>query len=278
MCPQDPMRRSSLHPRLPALIVLAALAVRLPDALAQPPSLPSPQVSSQAQFADSASQPRAAAPTLQPTPEEAGDALEGHQRYQAAIEAYKQAPDNSPELWNKMGIAYQMMFNLKDASRCYQRSLKLNPKNASVLNNLATVYDSLKQFSDAERIYRKALKIDPTSALILKNLGTNLLAQHRYKKGWEDYKAALAIDPRIFENTGSPRVENPASAQDRGAMNYYMARGCIRAGETDRAIEYLRMALNEGFTNPRKLEADSDFASLHGLPAFEQLLASERLQ
>ena len=43
-----------------------------------------------------------------------------HQRYQAAIEAYKKAPQDSAAVWNKMGIAYQMMFNLEDAIRCYQ--------------------------------------------------------------------------------------------------------------------------------------------------------------
>ena len=43
-------------------------------------------------------------------------------------------------------------------------------------------------------------------------------------------------------------------------MNYYMAKGCVRAGMTERAIEYLRMALNEGFTSPKKLTADNEFA------------------
>ena len=33
------------------------------------------------------------------------------QRYQAAIEAYKKAPRDSAEAWNKMGVAYQLMFN-----------------------------------------------------------------------------------------------------------------------------------------------------------------------
>jgi hypothetical protein len=61
-------------------------------------------------------------------------------------------------------------------------------------------------------------------------------------------------------------------------MNYYMARGCVRAGMNDCAIDYLRMALNEGFTNPKKIEADSEFASLRGIPAFEQLLAAQRNQ
>jgi len=101
------------------------------------------------------------------------------------------------------------------------------------------------------------------------------LAQHKYKKGWEVYKTALTIDPHIFESSASPRVDNPASVQDRGAMNYYMAKGCARAGQTDQAIEYLRSALNEGFTTPKKVAADTEFASLHGVPAFEKLLASE---
>jgi len=61
-------------------------------------------------------------------------------------------------------------------------------------------------------------------------------------------------------------------------MNYYMAKGCARTGQNDRAIEYLRMALNEGFTNPKKILADSAFASLKGLPAFVQLMAEQRAQ
>jgi hypothetical protein len=61
-------------------------------------------------------------------------------------------------------------------------------------------------------------------------------------------------------------------------MNYYMAKGCVRAGKNDRAIEYLRMALNEGFTNPKKLAADQEFAGLRGFPAFEQLMAEQKSQ
>jgi hypothetical protein len=72
------------------------------------------------------------------------------------------------------------------------------------------------------------------------------------------------------------RVENPASVQDRGAMNYYMAKGCVRAGQNERAIEYLRMALNEGFTSPKKIAADGEFAALRDVPAFQQMLAAQQ--
>jgi len=285
------MCRPFQHRWLPALAVFAALMFASFSVFAQNPApapapVPAPaptQISAPDSAQNSpiapagAQQPRPSEASQQTTssPEAVGDALMIHQRYQAAIESYKKGPRDSPDVWNKMGIAYQLMFNLQDASRCYQASLKLDPKSPRVLNNLGTIYDSLREYGDAERMYRKAVKLDPKSALIYKNLGTNLLAQHKYKKGWEVYKTALTLDPQVFQNQASPRVENPASVQERGAMNFYMAKGCVRAGLTDRAIEYLRMALNEGFTSPKKIEADSEFASLRGIPAFDQLLAAQ---
>jgi len=278
------------HRWLSTIAVLAVLAFEIPAVLSQTAATPAAQAPAQTSTEPPAEPPNqfpAAAMPAKPvqtllqtpsTPEEMGDALMAHQRYQAALEAYKQAPRNSAELWNKMGIAYQLMFNQDEASHCYQTSLRLDPKNSSVINNLGTVYDSEKEYGNAERMYRRALKMDPKSGLIYKNLGTNLLAQHKYKKGWEMYKTALEIDPNIFKSNDSPRVQNPASVSDRGAMNYYMAKGCLRAGMNDCAIEYLRMALNEGFTNPKKIEADSEFAGLHDIPAFQQLLAEQKQQ
>jgi Flp pilus assembly protein TadD len=253
----------------PALAILVALALPSSSTFAQPPA-------GQPSATPAQSQGPNQNPQDQPPAKEVGDALMLHQRYQAAIEAYKKVSVPSAEALNQMGIAYQMMFNLDEAVKCYQESLRLDPQNANVMNNLGTVYDSLKQYGAAERMYRKALKVDSKSALIEKNLGTNLLAQHHYKKGWAAYQTALSIDPKIFKNSTSPRVDNPASAQDRGAMNYYMAKGCVRAGQNDCAIDYLRMALNEGYTSPKKIEADGEFAGLRGVPAFETLLAAQR--
>jgi len=241
----------------------------------QPPSAPSTPAANPP--ADAIVVP-GLAPGMQPTPEQLGDSLSAHQRYQAAIAAYARIPAPTASVWNKMGIAYQMMFNLKDATRCYNASIKLDPKNATVLNNLATVYDSLKQYGIAERYYRKALKLDPRSALILRNLGSNQLAQHRYKKGWEAYQSALAIDPQIFQNRSGASVENPATTQERGAMHYYMAKGCVSTGNPDCAIQNLRLAINEGYTNPKKIASDGSFASLHELPAFQQMIAAQTAQ
>lgn len=214
-------------------------------------------------------------PKFQATPEELGDSFMAHQRYQAAIDAYKKAPSDSAEAWNKMGVAYQLMYNTQDAERCYRMAIKVDPKNAIALNNMGSIYMGQKEYSTAEKTYRKALKLDPKSALFHKNLGTALLAERKYKKGWTAYQDALAIDPDIFDGRGSVRIENPGSIQDRGAMNFYMAKGCVRAGMSDRAVEYLRLALNEGFTTPKKIIADAEFAGLRDNPAFLQLMESQ---
>jgi Tfp pilus assembly protein PilF len=242
------------------------------QAPAQPqPSAQAPVPASAAPAAEAAKP----AVTPPPTPEELGDSLVIHQRYQAALAAYAKAPP-SAIVWNKMGIAYQMMFNLKEATRCYKKSLALEPRNPNVLNNLATIYDSLKEYGQAEKYYKKSLKQDPKSALVLKNLGTNLLTQHKYSRGWEMYQQALAIDPLIFQDRNSPQVQNPTSLEQRGVMNYYMALGCVRIGQTACALEYLRMAMDEGYTTPKKVASDLAFASLRDNPDFKLLLASQK--
>jgi len=209
------------------------------------------------------------------SPLEIGDALVYHQRYQAAIAEYAKAPVRTAAVWNGMGIANQMMFNFKEASRCYEQSLKLNPDDPQVLNNLGTMNESLGDYKRADRAYRRALKLDPHSALTFKNLGTNLIAQHDYREGWDAYERAIALDPAIFDKGISPRMGDPAPARARGAMNYYMALACVRTGQTSCALEYLRESMNEGFANPRKVTSDSEFAVLSGDPEFQKLLAEQ---
>ena len=212
------------------------------------------------------------------SPEQLGDTLSARERYQAAISAYSRSPQMTATVLNKMGIAYQMMFNTKEAMRCYKESLKLDPRNPLVLNNLGTVYASMKEYGQADHLYRKALKISPMSALILKNLGTNYLTEKRYDKGWDAYKQALAIDPQVFADHMTPKVQNPASLQERGAMNYYMALGCARSGYIDSALQYLRAALDEGFTSRKKVASDAEFASLRANPDFQRLITETSSQ
>jgi len=49
-------------------------------------------------------------------------------------------------------------------------------------------------------------------------------------------------------------------------------------GHLDKAIDYLRMAMDEGFTNEKKILEDKQFAVLRESPAFQLLLSEQRNQ
>ena len=215
---------------------------------------------------------------IEMTAEQLGDLHMARKRYQAAIEAYHKAALDSPSVWNKLGLANQQMFILSEAKKDYETALKLDPKNPDVLNNLATIYYASKDYAYAERFYRRALKLEPKSAIIYKNLGTDLIAEDKLKKGWQAYQSALSIDPQVFERENQYRVGEPTAALKRGAMNYFLAKSYAHLGKYDLAIGYLRMAIDEGYTDRRKIIGDSEFASLKGLPAFEELLSAQRVQ
>src|SRR5690348_839152 len=88
------------------LLPLIALIVALPASSQNQP----------AATVTTAHVPANAAAVVAPlSPEEYGDILEVRGRYQAAIESYAKVQEPSVALWNKMGIAYQMLFNLKGA-------------------------------------------------------------------------------------------------------------------------------------------------------------------
>jgi len=210
------------------------------------------------------------------TLEQRGDIFLARKEYQAALKTYAHVEQPTAKVWNKMGISHQMMFDEKDAERCYKESLKLDPNNSSVLNNLGTVEDTLEDFSAAERLYAKSLKLNPRSAIVLKNLGTNLLRQHEYGRGADAYAQALAIDPHIFDPHSGPQIGAPSTAGERGTASYFEARSCARAGLDDCAVAHLRRAFNEGSATLKRVADEDDFEKLRGKPEFESLLAEQK--
>jgi len=113
----------------------------------------------------------------------------------AAIAAYQQAAQDSAAVWNKMGMAYQMMYNSQEAVRCYQASLKLNPDNPHVLNNL-------EPSTTRRSFMASGADVSPgdTSGA---GLGADLQESRerpawrsQLQKGWEAYQTALSLTPK----------------------------------------------------------------------------------
>ena len=205
-----------------------------------------------------------------------GDMLMAEKKYQAAIKEYEQAPKDSAVVANKMGMAYHYMLNTAAAKTCYERALKLNSKYPQAMNNLGTVYYSEKKYPQAEKLYKKAIKLSPRDASMYSNLGTLYFVRGETTKGAEAYRKAFSLDPKVFERAASGGVQEGISVQQRAIMNYSLAKTYANVGMNDRALQYLRMALDEGFNDRKKLMEDKEFADLRETPEFQQLMAERR--
>jgi len=242
----------------------------------------------------------AAPPAPEPlTPEKRGDIYMARKMYREAIEVYRQAerelaaklPARKPRkddgsyqqtanklavILNKIGIAYHQLTELDTAKSYYERAVKLNPKYAEAINNIGTVHYAQKSYRRAIGQYKKALKITPNSASIYSNLGTAYFARKNYKDASQAYAKALELDPDVFEHRSTYGVLlQERNVEERAKFHYYLAKVYAQAGMNERALLYIRKALEEGFKDRKKFIEEPEFAALQDLPEFKELMATE---
>jgi tetratricopeptide (TPR) repeat protein len=210
------------------------------------------------------------------TPERRADIFMARKMYREAVETYRQDDLKNAVIWNKIGIAHHQMQQVDTARKHYEQALRLNPKYSEALNNLGTIYYHKRSYRRAISFYNKALKIAPQSASIYSNLGTAWFARKKYKEASEAYQTALRLDPEVFEhrNTYGTLLQE-RTVQERAKFHYYLAKTYASAGQNERALQYIRKALEEGFTEKKKLREDPEFAALRETPEFQELLKLE---
>ena len=209
-------------------------------------------------------------------PEQRGDILMARKMYREAVDVYREGPTDSAILHNKTGIAFHQMLNFVAAKREYDRAVKLKPDYAEAINNLGTVYYGLKSYRRAINYYKRALRLSPQAASVYSNLGTAYFARKNYKDATECYQKALALDAEVFEHHNSfGTLLQERSVTERAKYHYYMAKTYAKAGMSERALIYIRKALEEGFTERRKFMEDAEFADLRANPEFKELMTLE---
>jgi len=248
------------------------LIVAAPAMLAQPSPVVGTNALVAADTATTASTPKPAPPI---TDEMRGDIHMARKMYREAVEVYRKAGD-SAILTNKIGIAYHQMLELEQAKKHYEKAIKMSPMYSEAINNLGTIYYAKKSYRKAVSQYKKALKVNPNSASIHSNLGTAHFARKKYKDAFASYQKALELDPEVFEHRGTNGVLlQERSVQERAKFHFYLAKTYAKAGQVERALQYMRKAIEEGFKERNKFMEDSEFTALRELPEFQQLLTME---
>jgi tetratricopeptide (TPR) repeat protein len=210
------------------------------------------------------------------TDELRGDIMMARKMYRDAIDFYKPGAEKSAVLANKVGIAYHQLGDMKNAKKYYERAIKLDKYYPEAHNNLGTVHYANKNYGAALKSYERALALAPDSASIWSNLGTVQFARKRYVEAVHAYQRALELDPEVFDRRGASGVLLQERSVEEKALFYYtLAKSFAQAGDWDRALRYIRFALENGFKQRNRFLEEKEFSALRDNPEFQALMAME---
>jgi len=192
--------------------------------------------------------------------------------YWEAIDLYNEAlrhAAGNAVLLNKLGIAHHQLSNLPTAQKYYDRATKADPNYAQAWNNLGSVHYARKDYKRAIRYYERALTVGPTQAAIHGNLGAALFARKKFDQAFDQFRLALLLNPDIFQQRNLFGVlMQDYSTDDRARFHFLLAKGFASVASVERALFFLRSALENGFPMEEAL-AD---------PAFDLVREDRRFQ
>ena len=148
--------------------------------------------------------------------------------------AIKYAP-NSTELYNNLGLAYDISGKEYDTIPLYKKAIELDPNNSDAYSSLGNAYKKRKRYQEAIASYKKAIGLKPNYANPYFNLGVAYYDMGTKDEAIASYKKAIELNP------------NRGDAQNNLAVVYYDKKQyAIAAKHCNRALE-LGFKVHPGF-------------------------------
>lgn len=217
-----------------------------------------------------------APPTATLTVGERADIFLARRNYPAAIDLLKDAIHQhhaDASIYNRLGIAYQEVSNLRQAEKNYKNALKRDHKNPTYLNNLGTVYYMRRKYKDAAKQFTGAIQLDTTVATYYVNLGGAEFAQKHFQPALAAYRQALRLDPNsLFPTTGASPIVQDITGQDTPRFHYDLSRLFCSMGMLDDAVHQFRQAYEQHYSDIKKSLTDPEFAPLRARPEYKALM------
>jgi tetratricopeptide (TPR) repeat protein len=207
------------------------------------------------------------------------DQLRSSKLYLDALDYYRAALGKQPKagrLLNKIGITELMMQRYREARKSFEKSIKSDRNFADAYNNLGVVFYEEKKYGAAIKQYHKAIAIDNNSASFFSNLGAAHFSKREFEPAVLAYQHALELDPEVFQRTsrGGVQAQLP-SPEDRARYDYTVAKLYAKMGASERSLEYLRKAMEEGYKDLKNVYKDVEFSELRKDPRFTELMAAK---
>ena len=173
------------------------------------------------------------------------------------IELVGELLKNFPDSYESLTITGNLYYRHGDvieAQKFWDESLKLNPNQANVYNNIGWLYMKKGDFENAIAQFRKALKADPELPNVHSNIGHALMILGRPEEAITDLTKELQISPKSdFANFLLGQVYMQLKEYQK-AQQYYetaikitpeytsayygLSTACARLGDHNKAKEY----------------------------------------
>lgn len=204
-----------------------------------------------------------------------GDLERVHNNYYMAVSYYRQALRVDPRnatLLNKLGISELKLGDRGPARKHFNQALKADPKNISARINLGAVAYLDKKYKPAVKYLKQALELDESSAPAHLNLAEAWMGMGEIDRAMTEYARAIELDADVLsENSNgiSARVSTP---EQRARVDYLIAKAYAKRGNLDGALEYLKRAKDQRFADLSRVYKDQEFASLWMDPRLEKII------
>jgi tetratricopeptide (TPR) repeat protein len=208
-----------------------------------------------------------------------GDELHMQKLFLDAIDYYRAALTKSPKnarVLNKICRTQLVMSRWHDAQKTCEQAVKADRSFAGAYSNLGVALYEQKKYGPAIKEYRRAIALDDTSSIYFVNLGAALFSKKEIEPAVEAYQHALQLDPDSFytSSRGGVQAQLPGP-EDRAYYDYTVAKLYAKMGLSDRSLEFLRKAREEGYKDFKNVYKDAEFAELRKDPRFAELVAAK---
>ncbi|MGY6561394.1 MAG: tetratricopeptide repeat protein [Luteibaculaceae bacterium] len=142
--------------------------------------------------------------------------------------------DLEVEFYSLLGTTYNKLERHTDSDKAYEKALKINPEDATVLNNYA-YYLSLRrqELERAKEMSERSLKIRPNEASFLDTYGWIMFKMGNYNDALHFLLRAVEVDP------------NPSAEVLEHVGDTY-----IKLGNVEDAVKYWKMAKEKDDASP----------------------------
>jgi tetratricopeptide (TPR) repeat protein len=201
-----------------------------------------------------------------------GDIAFSRKDFYSALIKYLDASRLNPNnefIYNRLGITYSQLRYYEEAAQAFRRSMQLNSKYAYSVNNLGSVYFAQKQLKKAEKCFKKALRMKPDEASFHMNLGSLYFERKKTAQAMAEWRKGMALDPDSLSRNSAVNLGASSASKEK---NYYIARIYASAGDAARAIEHLKQAIEDGFTDVDSIQTQPDFDPIRNDEKFIEFL------